>query len=514
MAIGTDILLPGAGAPESLGDYYLLVAADPAKKVKESNEKDNAAIFTGTYHPLAGGVFVQGTAGADVVTLAPNGLNTDLSVNGPTTTYPDATGFALRLHDGDDSLDGKNSTLPISAWGGAGNDSLIGGGAADVLNGGIGDDVVTGHVDLDIPFGPVFPLPGGVTAVGSGTLGLAGGRTFDYSNFDFPAFRLAAWMPVSVKVAMDGSIDAAGETLTFDPASLSGNTATWNGSTHFFYDGVDHTVNTRFTLAVVDTNNAPLNLFDATVPLGTAGTAVGVTGPYRANFNMEAFVDGSWQPVRDLFDSKQTDPSASVLVSFSGAFTPRFLDNDSLSGGLGNDVLTGNDGNDVVVESADANFTLAGDAAAATLAGVGTDSLFGIEQASLTGGKGKNVLDASAFAGPVTLDGGLGNDSLLGGAGNDRLIGGRGKNAVDGGAGTDTVAATGNFNFKLTDTKLTGPGNDTLANMEAAQLTGGEEEQARRFRLYARAGDLGRRRRQRPARRRRWHRSVARRRRQ
>ncbi len=53
-----------------------------------------------------------------------------------------------------------------------------------------------------------------------------------------------------------------------------------------------------------------------------------------------------------------------------------------------------------------------------------SDTLSGIERASLAGGSGANDLDASAFSGAVTLDGGDGGDTLAGAAGSDQLAGG------------------------------------------------------------------------------------------
>jgi Ca2+-binding RTX toxin-like protein len=71
--------------------------------------------------------------------------------------------------------------------------------------------------------------------------------------------------------------------------------------------------------------------------------------------------------------------------------------NDTLTGGLGSDTLNGGatilDGNDTLVETGDVNFVLTD----TSLTGLGTDVLIGIENASLTGGAGGNVIDASAF---------------------------------------------------------------------------------------------------------------------
>lgn len=151
---------------------------------------------------------------------------------------------------------------------------------------------------------------------------------------------------------------------------------------------------------------------------------------------------------------------------------------DLLSGGAGNDSLTGGSGQDLIWEQANANLTLT----STSLTGLGTDSLAGFERGWLIGGTSGNTLNASTFGGPVTLDGGLGNDVLLGGAGDDTLIGGMGNDtltgalgndSLDGGDGTDRLTESANVDFTLGNASLTGVGADTLAGFENASLTGG-----------------------------------------
>jgi Ca2+-binding RTX toxin-like protein len=69
--------------------------------------------------------------------------------------------------------------------------------------------------------------------------------------------------------------------------------------------------------------------------------------------------------------------------------------------------------------------------------------------------------------------GGAGNDSLTGGSQNDVLTGGLGNDSLNGDAGIDTVKESGNVNFTLTNTSLTGLGTDILTSIETANLTGG-----------------------------------------
>lgn len=57
-------------------------------------------------------------------------------------------------------------------------------------------------------------------------------------------------------------------------------------------------------------------------------------------------------------------------------------------------------------------------------------SLSGVEDASLTGGAGDNLMDASFFNGNTTLIGGAGNDTLTGGFGVDSMLGGAGNDRM------------------------------------------------------------------------------------
>jgi hypothetical protein len=135
--------------------------------------------------------------------------------------------------------------------------------------------------------------------------------------------------------------------------------------------------------------------------------------------------------------------------------------NDAVTGGVGNDTLDGEAGTDRVIESGDVNFTLT----QASLTGLGTDTLTGIEAGTLIGGPGETLIDASAFTGPVVIAGGEGEDVLIGGPSND---------AIDGGGGhLDAVFAVGDVDFTLSDTSLTGLGTDALTGIEVVFISGG-----------------------------------------
>ena len=131
----------------------------------------------------------------------------------------------------------------------------------------------------------------------------------------------------------------------------------------------------------------------------------------------------------------------------------------------------------MVVETANSNFTLTN----FNLIGQETDFLNGIEAASLTGGNGNNILDASAFtAGNVTLDGAGGNDSLVGtingdslrgGGGTDTLRGFGGNDTLDGGSGPlDRLTVNGDNNFTLINTSLVVSSSGSLVYTDAPEL--------------------------------------------
>jgi Ca2+-binding RTX toxin-like protein len=510
--IGTDVNLPGVGTAEIEDDYYILAVANPTGAAPDTNKNDNTAVFSGDYHAAGGDVFVHGTAGDDTFTISPNGVSLSVTLNNsPAQVYTTADVGAVRIrtHAGNDTVDGTTTTNSLHIWGGAGNDKITGGAGNDFLNGGDGDDTITDHVNPQIILGPDFPPPGGVTFTGTGNgLGTAGGRTFNFSNFDFTAFHQMVWQPVSVQLSMNADpnnvVLSQSENPTFapnDPASnLNAGVGIWTGSTQFTHlvgnSMVTDTLNTRFRIVVTDGNAAPVSLLNST-NLGNPGPSaadvvVANDNPNVTQLNnfhvqmfMEANFNNSWQAVTDLFSSQNTDPTKEVFVSVDGGFyhTPRFIDHDVISGGLGTNTITSTDKTATLVESGDMNMVLTNASLVGSVPGAKnttkvlfTDNLQGVQIASLTGGKGNNKLDASAFTGTVTLDGGDGNDVLLGGTGQNFLTGGKGTNTLDGGTGVTMVIESGDNNFVISDTKLNGPGIDNMKNVQSAKLTGGKSK--------------------------------------
>ena len=159
-----------------------------------------------------------------------------------------------------------------------------------------------------------------------------------------------------------------------------------------------------------------------------------------------------------------------------------------ISGGLGNDSLSAGGGMDLLAEAVavPANRTAIRVLLSSTttanqfkLTGFGTDIVSGFEEISLSGGAGRDSMDLSLFDGPVTLNGGGGDDTLIGGSGNDQLngadgndllTGNGGNDQLTGGDGTDTVLESGAANFVLTSSELTGLGDDSLSSIDQAKL--------------------------------------------
>lgn len=75
----------------------------------------------------------------------------------------------------------------------------------------------------------------------------------------------------------------------------------------------------------------------------------------------------------------------------------------------------------------------------------------------VSGGGGDDVINASACAFSVSLDGGSGKDLLTGGSANDTLLGGSGNDTIHGGAGDDLVNGMGDNDSLMGDA-----GNDEL----------------------------------------------------
>ncbi|MEM9154616.1 MAG: M10 family metallopeptidase [Cyanobacteria bacterium P01_F01_bin.33] len=163
---------------------------------------------------------------------------------------------------------------------------------------------------------------------------------------------------------------------------------------------------------------------------------------------------------------------------------------DTLLGDYGNDTIDGGEGTDRLVEYGSYESRILTDTSLTSVNSTDphseVDSLNSIEEVGLYANSGNNLLDAAAFNGKVTLEGGGGDDDLRGGFNDDSLSGGIGNDMLFGGSsGVDRVIEEGNFDFTLTDASLTAdstdllaPYVDSLSRIDEAALAGGDGNNA------------------------------------
>jgi len=161
------------------------------------------------------------------------------------------------------------------------------------------------------------------------------------------------------------------------------------------------------------------------------------------------------------------------LSSITGAVFPN-LTQVSVNAASGNDTVLGSQLADTISVSAGDDWVDAGagDDWVADL--VGHDTLLG--------GSGNDYVFGAG--GNDRVDGGAGDDYVTGNSGDDTVSGGAGNDTLVGSAGYDQLAESGDVDFTLTNTRLTGLGVDRLVGLEAAELTGGSGDNtldARRF---------------------------------
>ena len=261
----------------------------------------------------------------------------------------------------------------------------------------------------------------------------------------------------------------------FYDAANTGTASLVTSSSGQFFAQVD----SPFTAGndIVDLNTKNLSLF-ATNPTD-------VTDALAGN---DVVTLSNTQNVGVAFNAGAVDDT--IIGSTGGDIINGGADNDTLRGRDGNDTLDGG-ANGAAGDSADLSdatgaIVLTLDAtggAVVTAAGIGTDTLIGIE----------NVIGGAAGD---HLTGNAGNNVLSGGGGDDVLIGGAGNDTLNGGANTDIAdysAATGAINVILiggngavngglevgTDTLISiekvigGAGNDVFTIDNAVSVTGG-----------------------------------------
>jgi Ca2+-binding RTX toxin-like protein len=173
-----------------------------------------------------------------------------------------------------------------------------------------------------------------------------------------------------------------------------------------------------------------------------------------------------------------TGTSANNLLDASaftlGAVTLNGGDgSDTLAGGASfGDVINGKGGTvaeDAVVDTDVVRANVAGTVTLTDTALTSSsiiDTLSNIQAASLTGSASDDVIDASAFSGASTINGGAGNDSIDGAEGNNLLNGMNGNDTITGQGGNDSIlggAGNDELDGGVGDDRINGnDGDDTI----------------------------------------------------
>jgi len=328
---------------------------------------------------------------------------------------------------GDNRISASAFTLgPVTLWGAAGNDSLTGGSRDDLIHGGDGDDVANGRGGNDLILG------------GNGNDSFSGGSGADTLEGDSGDDSLNGQGGRDLIRGGSGndSLNGAGspDTVIGD----SGDDRIAGGSSGDVLNGSSGN-------DVIDGGSGSDRIFGGS---GT-DTLEGGSGEDRLNGQ---------------------GGSGDVVNGNAG--------DDTVRGGSGDDLLDGGTGYDELREGGNVDFRLDDN----QLSGMGNDQIVSFETARLTGGGSANWIDTTEFSGPVTLQGSGGDDLLqsadyddllLGGNGNDTLESGSGLDTLNGGRGIDRVKTSGDGDFLITDTSVTGPMTGLLIGIEAADITGG-----------------------------------------
>jgi Ca2+-binding RTX toxin-like protein len=337
---------------------------------------------------------------------------------------------------GNDTLDGgaDNDTLN----GGDDNDSIVGAEGNDSIDGGSGNDTVSAGMGLDTVFAGEGDdsLDGGAendTLVGgNGNDTIIGGDGDDTIDAGFGNDTVTGGAGRDTIHAGDGNDSVDGGSDDDELFGEDGNDTIDGG------DGSD--------LITGDAGNDSITAGAGNDSVSGADgndTLIGATG-----FDT---IDGGTG-----FDFINGGDNDDTLTAGSG--------DDTVIGGLGNDTIQAGDGSDSVFAGAGLD-TVEG--------GFGNDTVFGDDgEDQIYGGAGLDLIDGGV--GSDYLDGGLDNDTITGGEGNDTIVGADGSDSIDGGLGADSIAA-GSDNDTVSggadnDTVNGGDGNDFLAGDDGNDL--------------------------------------------
>ncbi|SHE54165.1 Ca2+-binding protein, RTX toxin-related [Loktanella atrilutea] len=379
--------------------------------------------------------------------------------------------------DGDDIVLGASGDDKL--YGDAGNDRMNGGGGVDHIYGGTGNDAIDGSAGNDVLYGgddrDTFTGGAGDTVDGG-----AGGDDFDTLVLPDGSFYKNTGPDGTGSPIADADGNSFTGRIIFTDAQgnptggkidyteiekIQGGTPA-NGAPDAMNDAfpvksteVVGDIDGNVLANDTDPNGDPLTV----VGVGAANTGVGtpVAGSngglitIKANGDVDFDANGDFDDL-GLNDTRETSVTYTVSDGKGGFDTATVT---FQVGGVNDGTVFGTDGNDVMNPGyVDANGDIIDGNDAILPGDVGNDDL-------IFGKGGNDTINAGD--GNDEVYGGLGNDSITGGAGNDTVSGDAGDDTLRGGAGDDIVdGGDGNdteFGGDGNDTVVGGEGNDTLS---------------------------------------------------
>ena len=415
--------------------------------------------------PLDGGAGVDKLDYSAWTTALAVNLTTGIAigVTGGISGFEDVAGGSAA-----DTLTGNAAANRLSGGGGNdtlvgnnGNDIIVGDAGNDILNGGAGDDTYVFDTDLALGTDTIDESAGGVDTL-----------DFSPTSTRSNAVNLSVISTQTINAGLKLNLGAVPAIENLIGGDL-GDTLTGNDLNNRLAGGPGDDIYVFTTAAIVQT--------DTVVELGAQGrdllnfSALASTDSVRVNLasatttiathtNRTVLVEAAEQAAN--FEDAYGGAGADTLIGNASNNALRgFAGDDVLTGGGGTDSLTGDAGTNTVRESRDASFTLT--SAALSSSDGSSASLAQITAAILTGGESANTFVLGTWTGSAVLLGMGGDDTF-------DVSGWTGTGSIDGGDGTDSVVATRNASFTLSDTGLTiGTKVLAVAGIEVAQLTGG-----------------------------------------
>ena len=476
---------------EAAGGADTIVVGDLSGTDVKQVAIDLAALGTASGDGQPDQVSVNGTAGADQITVAGSGGLVTVSGLAAQTTIAYAEGADTVVIDGlggNDSIDAsalQAGQVSLVVNGGDGDDIILGSGGADLVVGGRGNDVAflgagddvfvwnpgDGNDTVEGQAGLDTLLFNGSNANENISISANGGRATLFRDVGTVTMDLNGVERIALNALGGADVitvnDLAGTGLGDVAIDLGGVPGSPGGDGHADTIVINATAGDD-VITIVNQNGvvtvsglatsveiANFDAFDHLVINGLGGDdVIEASGLGTA---MQLTADGG--------------NGADVLIGSDGADTLRGgAGDDVLIGGAGLDVLDGGPGDNILIQGAELQPPVAARFVATNLVApgqsIGTSGNDSITVAAgdgspttIDGLEGNDTIDASSVPASqaiLTFIGGSGNDVILGSAGDDVLVGGAGNDVLRGGAGDDT------FRFSLGE-----GGHDVIQAFEA-----------------------------------------------